>query len=101
MVHKEGKCEIISKKIKVASLPVVKMYFFTTKKMPIITRRKPIVLNNDTCSPNTSTPTIIAVSGSSAPIIEVFVAPISFIATLTVSMATIVGITAKQSTYIH
>ena len=49
----------------------------------------------------TKTPTIIAVRGSSAPIIDVFVAPISFIAIFTVSIATIVGIIARPKTYIN
>ena len=83
-------------------MPIMpKIYFLTTKNIPIITNKKPSILNREICSLKTKTPTIIAVRGSSAPIIDVFVAPISFIAIFTVSIATIVGIIARPKTYIN
>ena len=43
----------------------------------------------------------MAVSGSRAPTIDVLVAPISFIAIFTVSIATIVGTIASDKAYNH
>ena len=63
-------------------------------KTPANTSNIPIIFDIEIDSPNNKMPKTVAVNGSSAPRIAVFVEPINFIAIVIVSNEIIVGIIA-------
>lgn len=79
----------------------VVVVFAIIKITPVKINKIPVVFLKVKCSENNKIPKKIAVNGSSAPKIAVFVEPINFMASVIVSNEIIVGITAKHNTNIH